>query len=167
MASATAQTYRPPVRSRLRFGRPHDSQSGTALLLLAPVVAYFVLFQYYPILKSVVISFMKYGLLLRERPFVGLANYARLLDDPLFLSALGNTLLFVFVVVVVGVVLALFFAVLVERTGRLAPFYRTLYFIPVVTSLLATSMIWRWLFAPTGLINYMFVTVGLHPQSSE
>lgn len=132
--------------------------------MLAPVIVFFVVFQYYPILKSVVISFADYGLLMRDRPFVGFANYARLFDDPLFLSALGNTMLFVFVVVVIGVVLALFFAVLVERTGRLAAFYRTLYFIPVVTSLLATSMIWRWLFAPSGLVNYMLVTVGLSPQ---
>ena len=140
-------------------------QSRTAILLLAPVLAFFVLFQYYPILKSVVISFREYGLLLRDRPFVGLANYARLFDDPLFLSALGNTMLFVSVVVVVGVVIALFFAILIERSGRMAGFYRTLYFIPVVTSLLATSMIWRWLFASGGLVNYILAAVGLEPQA--
>jgi multiple sugar transport system permease protein len=140
-------------------------QSRTAILLLAPVLVFFVLFQYYPILKSVMISFREYGLLLRDRPFVGLANYARLFDDPLFLSALGNTMLFVSVVVVVGVVIALFFAILIERSGRMAGFYRTLYFIPVVTSLLATSMIWRWLFASGGLVNYILAAVGLEPQA--
>jgi multiple sugar transport system permease protein len=74
-------------------------------------------------------------------------------------------MLFVSVVVVVGVVIALFFAILIERSGRMAGFYRTLYFIPVVTSLLATSMIWRWLFASGGLVNYILAAVGLEPQA--
>jgi multiple sugar transport system permease protein len=47
----------------------------------------------------------------------------------------------------------------------MAGFYRTLYFIPVVTSLLATSMIWRWLFASGGLVNYILAAVGLEPQA--
>ncbi len=133
--------------------------------MLAPVIVFFLLFQYYPILKSVLISFQEYGLLLRETPFVGLRNYARLFADPLFLAALGNTLFFVAGVVAAGVALALVLAVLVERTGRMAGFYRTLYFIPVVTSLLATSMIWRYLFASSGLINYVLITLGFSPQA--
>jgi multiple sugar transport system permease protein len=140
-------------------------ESRVAMLLLAPVVVFFVLFQYYPILKSIVLSFREYGLLLRSRPFVGLSNYARLFADPLFLSALQNTLVFVSVVVVAGVVLALFFAVLVERSGRFAGLYRTVYFVPVVTSLLATSMVWRYLFASNGLINYFLVAIGLAPKA--
>ena len=133
--------------------------------MLAPVIVFFLLFQYYPILKSVLISFQEYGLLLRDTPFVGLRNYTRLFADPLFMAALGNTLFFVAGVVAVGVALALVLAVLVERTGRMAGFYRTLYFIPVVTSLLATSMIWRYLFASSGLINYVLITLGLSPQA--
>lgn len=144
--------------------RAQRGETATAFLLLLPILAFFVAFQYYPILKSVVISFMEYGLLLPETPWVGLQNYVRQFQDPLFLSALGNTLLFVAVAVGVGVVLALFFAVLVERAGRWAPVYRTLYFIPVVTSLLATSMIWRWLYASNGLFNFILTYVGLEPQ---
>lgn len=144
-----------------RLGR----DARTAYTLLLPVIAFFVLFQYYPILKSIVISFQEYGLLRRERPFIGLENYVRQFQDPLFLSALLNTLLFVAVAVVAGVVLALFFAVLVEQTGKWAKLYRTLYFIPVVTSLLATSMVWRWLYASSGLINFVMTYAGLPPQA--
>ena len=50
--------------------------------LLAPVLLFFLLFQYYPILKSILISFADYGLLRRSTPFVGLDNYARQLQDP-------------------------------------------------------------------------------------
>ncbi len=136
----------------------------SAYLLLIPVLVFFLLFQYYPILKSIAISFQEYGLLMRERPFIGLENYVRQFQDPLFLSALWNTIIFVGVAVAVGVVLALLFAVLVEQTGRWAKLYRTLYFIPVVTSLLATSMIWRWIYASDGLLNFMLTFVGINPQ---
>lgn len=136
----------------------------SAYTLLLPILVFFVVFQYYPILKSVVISFQEYGLLLPETPWVGLDNYLRQFQDPLFLSALWNTVVFVAIAVVVGVALALFFAVLVERTGPWSKIYRTLYFIPVVTSLLATSMIWRWLYASNGLINFLLTYVGLDPQ---
>jgi multiple sugar transport system permease protein len=141
-----------------------DRETWTAYGLLLPILVFFLAFQYYPILKSVVISFMEYGLLLPEATWVGLQNYIRQFRDPLFLSALWNTLIFVAAAVGVGVTLALFFAVLVERTGRWAKIYRTLYFIPVVTSLMATSMIWRWLYAPDGLINFILTTVGLEAQ---
>lgn len=141
------------------------SDVRSAYTLLLPVLAFFLVFQYYPILKSIAISFFEYGLLRREVPWVGLDNYVRQFQDPLFLSALGNTIVFVAVAVIVGVTLALFLAVLVEQTGRWAKLYRTLYFIPVVTSLLATSMIFRWLYASNGLINFVLAYVGLEPQA--
>jgi len=151
------------VRTIALTRRRGDSRS--AYLLLAPVLAFFFVFQYYPIVKSFGISFMRYGLLLKQTPFIGFDNYVRQLHDPFFLSALGNTLIFVAVAVVVGVALALLFAVLVESTKRWAKYYRTLYFIPVVTSLLATSMIWRWLYATDGLLNFLLTWVGLEPQA--
>ena len=147
----------PSLSIRRRYG-PSDTRSAYTLLL--PVLVFFLLFQYYPILKSIAISFMEYGLLMRETPWIGLENYVRQFQDPLFLSALGNTLLFVAATVIVGVALALWLAVLVERPGRWAKVYRTLYFIPVVTSLLATSMIFRWLYASNGLLNVVLGFVG-------
>lgn len=146
------------------LGKRPRTEAATAYLLLLPVLLFFLIVQYYPILKSIGISFYEYGLLRRQRPFVGLENYVRQFGDPLFLSALWNTLLFVVVAVVIGVALALLCAVLVERTGRWAGLYRALYFIPVVTSLMATSMIWRWLYASNGLLNFMLTYAGFSPQ---
>ena len=140
-------------------------EARTALLWLAPTLVFFLVFQYYPILKSVAISFAEFGLLRRDSPFVGLENYVRQFQDPLFLTALWNTLIFVAVCVVVGVALALVVAVMVEKTGKWAGIYRTLYFIPVVTSLMATAMIWRWLYASNGLFNFLLTFVGLDPQA--
>jgi multiple sugar transport system permease protein len=152
-----------PAISRAKYRI--SGEVGVAWAMLLPILGFFVVFQYYPILKSVVISFQQYGLLMRETPWVGLDNYIRQFQDPLFLSALWNTLLFVAACVIVGVALALFFAVLVESTGKWAKYYRTLYFIPVVTSLLATSMVWRWLYASNGLLNFIMTYFGLSPQA--
>lgn len=140
-------------------------ESRSSLALLFPIVLFFLLFQYYPILKSIAISFTEYGLLRRSTPFIGLENYIRQFQDPLFLSALWNTLIFVFFAVVIGVAIALVVAVLVERTGRWAKYYRTLYFIPVVTSLLATTMVWRWMYASNGLLNFILTYAGFSPQA--
>ncbi len=139
-------------------------ETRAAYVLLLPTLVFFLVFQYYPILKSIAISFFEYGLLRRRTPFVGLDNYLQQFQDPLFLSALGNTLGFVAGCVAVGVVLALMLAVMIEHTGRWAKFYRTLYFIPVVTSLMATAMVWRWLYASNGLVNFVLTYVGLAPQ---
>ena len=155
---------RPPAKPRRSLAARFDAEARAAYALLLPVIVLFVLFQYYPIVKSFAVSFFEYGLLRRETPFVGVAHYARQFADPLFLSALVNTLVFVAGTVAVGIVLALGCAVLVEGTGRWAHFYRTLYFVPVVTSLMATAMVWRWLYASDGLINFLLALVGIGPQ---
>jgi multiple sugar transport system permease protein len=163
MSSVTSTTG---YTDRLRrwLGQYVDPETQSAYWLLTPILVFFAVFQYYPILKSIVISFTQYGLLLPETPFVGVQNYVSQFQDPLFLSALGNTLIFVGAAVGVGVTLALTLAVFVERTGRWAKVYRTLYFVPVVTSLMATSMVWRWLYSPDGLINYLLTSAGLEAQ---
>jgi len=151
--------------SVLAFQRQYEGrQERAAYTLLLPVLVFFLLFQYYPILKSILISFQEYGLLMRQTPFIGLENYIRQFRDPLFLSALWNTTVFVTAAVVAGVTLALWMAVWIERTGKWAVVYRTLYFIPVVTSLLAASMIWRWLYASNGLVNFIFTSFGMPAQ---
>ena len=154
-----------PSNSTHFASRVDRQEARTSLLLLLPVIVFFLLFQYYPILKSIVISFTEYGLLRRQTPFVGLTHYIRQFQDPLFLSALWNTVIFVIFAVGIGFVLALGLSVLVERTGRWAKIYRAMYFIPVVTSLLASTMVWRWLYASNGLLNYMLTVFGWSPQA--
>lgn len=145
--------------------KARDTHVDWGVLLLVPVLVFFLVFQYYPILKSIVISFTEYGLLRRQTPFVGVTHYIRQFQDPLFLSALWNTVVFVIFAVGIGFVAALGLSVLVERTGRWAKFYRAVYFIPVVTSLLASTMVWRWLYASNGLLNYFLTVFGWSPQA--
>ena len=140
------------------------NETRDTYLLLIPVILFFLIFQYYPILKSVAISFTEYGLLRKTTPFIGLTNYIHQFQDPLFISALINTLVFVFFTVGIGVVVALGVAVLIEQTGHWAKYYRTLYFIPVVTSLLAATMVWRWMYASNGLLNFILSVFDVPAQ---
>jgi multiple sugar transport system permease protein len=97
--------------------------------------------------------------------FVGLQNYARLLQTPLFWQAFGNTLYFVVVGVPVSVGLSLFAALLLHsRFVRWSGFFRTALFAPVVTTIVAVAVIWRYLLHTRyGLINQAFESIGLSP----
>src|SRR5947208_15433621 len=117
------------------------------LMLLAFLVAPFVL--------AIVFSFTNLRLLspipLR---FVGLQNYVRVFEDPIFYRALGNNLLFVVIVVPVQTALALALAILVNRKVTGVKLFRTIYFAPVVTVMAVAATVWRLLYDPdAGFIN--------------
>ncbi|GAA3797967.1 carbohydrate ABC transporter permease [Cellulomonas soli] len=97
--------------------------------------------------------------------FVGLANYAALLDDPDFWKALGNTAFFVLVGVPAVVGLSLATALLLHRSdGRLARALRSFYFVPAVTGIVAISLVWGYLYnTQFGLFNWLLSQVGVAP----
>ncbi|HSD50751.1 MAG TPA: sugar ABC transporter permease, partial [Candidatus Methylomirabilis sp.] len=97
--------------------------------------------------------------------FIGLANYAELLRDPVILKATVNTLVFNLVVTTAQVVLALGLAVLVNRKVRGIQLFRSLFFVPVVLSLVVASIIWNLMYLPdNGLINGLLGRVGIAHQ---
>jgi multiple sugar transport system permease protein len=123
---------------------------GFAVLTLGPFVA------------SLVISFTKWQVL--DTPvFIGLANYKRmLLDDPLPAKALWNTVYYVALGVPSGLVLALALAVLLNQKVRGLPFFRTVFYLPSVTSGVASAVLWIGLFdARYGIINLLLRQVGI------
>lgn len=90
-----------------------------------------------------------------DKPFVGLANYKVLAEDPFFRNAVYNTLLYAALSVPLGVVTSLAVALLVSRPLRGVGLFRTLFYIPGVCSQVAISMVWIWILLPeVGLINY-------------
>ena len=114
-----------------------------------------------PALSNLVVSFSAWNLIQPPR-LVGAANYLRLAEDPLFLLSLRNSLLYTLVFTPAGVVLALAIAILINDTTRLREYYRVAYFLPVVTSVAATSILWKWLYEPSyGLINWLLALVGI------
>ena len=148
--------HRFPKRRNLR-------DTLTAFAFLAPNIAGFLVFTSFPVLASVGISFFHWPLLGDVR-FIGLENYRYLLfEDPQFWHVLFNTAYYSFGYVTVNIVLAMILAVwLTSRYAWNPSFFRAVFFVPVVTPLVATSMIWRWMYNPEfGLINLILKQVGI------
>jgi multiple sugar transport system permease protein len=87
--------------------------------------------------------------------WVGLGNYTNMVHDPLFWKVIGNTFYYTLVSVPIGVILSLLLALALNQKLRGMTFYRTLYFMPVISSTVAVALVWDWMFNPQfGLVNY-------------
>ena len=100
-----------------------------------------------------------------ERPFLGLQNYQDLARDEVFWKAMRNTWIYVLVGVPVSLVVSLAIALGLQRLTRYVGFYRVLYFVPFVTSLVAVGWVWRWMYMPNGLFNDVLGGIGLGPST--
>lgn len=136
---------------------------------VAPALTLIGLFFFLPVAASLLLSFTDFdiyalGRLDRLR-FIGLENYRRLLNDPMFWTALKNTLYFVVVGGPLSVLVSLGAALLVNhRLTRFQGVFRTLLFLPVVTTLVAVAVVWRYLYHPRyGFLNYVLGLAGLPP----
>lgn len=135
-----------------------------AYAFLSPALLLFGVTVIYPMARSLQYSFHRWPLGSAPKEFVGLDNYRRLLfEDDKFHQAVGNTLFFTVASVAPTIVLALLLALVLNSQGlRARGFFRTVYFVPVVTSLVAVSYVWRWLLEPTfGLVNTALGWVGV------
>jgi ABC-type sugar transport system permease subunit len=135
-------------------------------LFVAPAMVGLGLFKLYPIVEGLRLSFYEVRLLARQYEFVGLANYAELVRDPVVVKATVNTLVFNLVVTPAQVALALGLAVLVNRRVPGIAVFRSLYFVPAVISLVVASIVWKLMYAPdTGLLNGLLAALGLPRQT--
>jgi len=138
-------------------------------LFAGPALVVIVVFFLLPVLAALVLSVTDYDLYaiasIHNVRFVGLRNYADLLTNPLFWQALGNTVYFVVVGVPLSLAASLGGAVLLHaKTARYAGFFRTAYFAPSVTTVVAVAVIWRYLLHTRyGLINYALAQLGIAP----
>ncbi|MBG9981780.1 sugar ABC transporter permease [Aerococcaceae bacterium DSM 111020] len=136
-----------------------------AFLYLLPMLLIIGVFTIYPIFKSVDMSlYTDYNIftgIVKER---GLDNYKTLLTDPAFYRALKNTALYVVWVVPLSITISLGIALLLNQIKWLQGFFRTVYFLPFVTSTVAISIVWSWLYhSDYGLINYILGFFGIDP----
>lgn len=128
-----------------------------------PSLLTFLIFYLYPMVDTIVLSFQR--LRLTGREWVGLANYVRLLDEPAFFTVLNNTFLYALLIVPGGVLLALTMSALIFRLPLPAQtFFKSAFYLPVVTSGVVLSIIWLYLYDPAfGLLNYLIGRAGLDP----
>jgi multiple sugar transport system permease protein len=141
----------------------------TAWLFLAPALMVIGVFFALPVLGALMLSFTDYDLYALADPhnvrFVGLHNYLALLQRPLFWAALGHTVYFVAVAVPLSMAVSLGGALLLNSPlARAQAFFRTALFAPVVTTVVAVAIIWRYLFnTKYGVVNALLDTLDLHP----
>ncbi|TVY08831.1 carbohydrate ABC transporter permease [Paenibacillus cremeus] len=130
------------------------SETMVAYYFLLPCIIGFLLFTTIPLVSSLVLSFYDWNILSPPK-FIGLSNFIRLFtDDDIFITSLKNTVLYVIAVVPFGIGLGLIAAVVLNQQLKGVAFWRAVYFLPVITSTVAISLVWRWIFNPdVGLIN--------------
>jgi multiple sugar transport system permease protein len=149
-------------RSPLPSHPPHR-ETLTAWLFLIPAATFLGIFVLYPIGYLCYLSFTAGSFTRAGVQWIGLRNYWRLLVNPDFWQVLGNTGYFTLATVIPSLVISLGLAVLIERTGALRGWLRTVYFIPSITSLVAVGLGFRWLFQTDGPINTLLGYVSVSP----
>jgi multiple sugar transport system permease protein len=144
-------------------------QKGAAWLFLTPALTLIGLFFFLPVAASFLLSFTDFDIYaianFANVRLVGLRNYTRLLESPIFWIALKNTFYFVLVGGPLTMAVSLGAALLVNaKLVRFKSVFRTLYFAPFITTLVAVAIVWRYLYhRQYGLINYALGAVGIHP----
>ncbi len=136
------------------------------IICLGPIVLYYIIFLFYPLISAFIWTFMDYNPIREENPFIGIGNYKRMIADPLFRLTLLNTFRLLLYIVPTGVACSLIIALALNKMMDLSrTIFTTAYFMPVITSMVACAAIWRWLYHPgSGLVNFLLKTIGLSPQ---
>jgi multiple sugar transport system permease protein len=156
------------MSARVRKVR-HDNHTAAAWLFLAPAMTAIAVFFVVPVLSAFIMSLTDFDVYalgdLSVVRFMGFHNYVRILETPLFWTALKNTFYFVLVGGPLSVAASLGAALMVNsKLARFKSFFRTVYFLPVVTSLVAVAVVWRYLYHPAhGLLNLFLSWFGVAP----
>ncbi len=137
-----------------------------AYFFLFVPLTFYLLIRIYPTFSSFNISFTDWDIVSSEKQFIGLENYQKMVNDPIFLKTLVNTFRYVIFGLPVTLVLSFIIAYNLNKIKRGLGLYRTLYFIPYMTSLVAVSWVWRWLYQPLplGFFNNILSFFGLAQQ---
>ncbi|NOQ97732.1 MAG: ABC transporter permease subunit [Calditrichae bacterium] len=136
-------------------------KSLTAYLMVSPYIIHFITFIAFPVLFSFFLMFHKWNII-GSMEFVGLDNFNHLFHDRLFFRAVFNTCVFLLIHIPLQIIVALFFAELLNQKIILKGFFRAAFFLPVVVSGVVVTMLWEQLYGfDTGLLNRILVYLGL------
>lgn len=144
-----------------------STESRVAIFFLAPALLAIGIFFFIPVIAAFVMSFTDFDIYSlanwQYARFVGLRNYSQLFEDPLFWKALKNTLYFLLLGGPLSIAVSLAAALLLNsKLVRFKGLFRTAYFAPVVTTLVAVAVVWRFVYHPRfGLLNYFLSFVGI------
>ena len=134
-----------------------------AYLFLIPAGVILLLFFFIPFLQTIWLSFFDYSKDIYNPDFVFLKNYFEILKSPLFLKTILNTFYFLILCVPFLVIFPLFLAILINQNIKGKNVYKVLIYLPVVVSIVVVAIAFKWLYAPSGLLNFFMERFGFAP----
>ncbi|WP_042143530.1 carbohydrate ABC transporter permease [Paucisalibacillus sp. EB02] len=137
----------------------------TPWVFLLPSILILGIFLVIPIVEAFRWSFLDYKIIADTSDFVGLANFREIFSDEIFWKALGNTILYVVIVLPLNILLPLFLAVLVNQKIRAVGAFRVLYYLPVITPIVVGALMWKMLYSQEGAISNILVSLGILDES--
>lgn len=163
-ANAKAERARAAGRSQpvgSRWERLVSNENFVGYTFIAPLLIGLAIFTYGPVLAALGLSFTK-GDYISTPKWIGLDNYRDLLKDELFWKSLQNTLYYVVGVVPIGLALSLLLALALNQKLRGITFFRSIFFLPSITSSVALSLMWLWIYNPEfGVLNFLLKQIGI------
>ncbi len=163
--TSIATRARPAVRAQPTGARRvlrEMRKQWSAYLFLAPVLISFSIFTFYSVGYAFYLSFHEWNILEPAKPYVGLDNYQRLVEDERFQRATINTAYYTAASVPLTVILGLLIALLLNQQLRGRAIFRTLFYLPVITPLVIASIVWKWVYqGDYGLLNYYLMKINL------
>jgi multiple sugar transport system permease protein len=162
MAVVESPVFKP--QSSWRQGWRSARKNWTAYAFLAPAMLHFAVFTLIAVAFAFYISFHEWNILESDKPFVGLENYIRLFSDKRFHQAVFNTFLFM-LGIPLTMALGLGLALLLNVKIRGQAIFRTAFYLPVITPLVVSAIIWKWIYqGDYGLLNYYLLEFGVINQ---
>jgi multiple sugar transport system permease protein len=155
-----------PLSRRERFSRwrYRNRHAVEGWLIMTPILVYFSVFFFFPVVSNFLLSFTKWSGLSGTPKWVGFANYRRYLTDPTYLQAITNTIVFAVLILVVQTVLALLIALLLNAKVRGRGLYRSAWYVPTLTSAAIMAQVTAVFIAPSGgVINSVLAELNLPP----
>jgi multiple sugar transport system permease protein len=147
------------TRRRINWRR-----QGVAYLFLLPALMAFTLVTWYPILSTILYSFQKVNVA-GFQGWVGFSNYVRMFGNPIFYKAWENTLVYVLLSLVMGAMVPIALALIINEMRGLSSFFQTIVYLPTLIPIAVGLMVWRQIYAPTGgVLNSLLKLVHISPQ---
>ena len=125
-------------------------------LFLLPAAVILLVFFFIPFFQTILLSFKDYSANIYNPTYVGLANYFKLMQSPIFYKVLFNTFMYLFLAVPV-------LAILISQKIRGVTIYKILIYLPVIVSIVVAAIAFKWLYAEQGILNYLTGLLGLEP----
>ena len=138
-------------------------KSYVPYLFLIPAGLILLVFFFIPFFQTIILSFQDYSTSIYHPTYVGLQNYIKLMQAPIFYKVLFNTFVYLFIAVPILAIIPLFLAILINQKMRGMNLYKILIYLPVIVSIVVAAIAFKWLYAEQGILNYVIGSLGFAP----